>query len=272
MTKHQATVAFFVMTGVFVVAFIGLTVHSHTRFPDLTHADRITEEVLAGKEVWHRKNCVNCHTLMGEGAYFAPDLTEITQHRGAAYLTQFMKDPTRFYSEEEDGRLMTNPELSDPEIAQVIAFLDWIAGIDNFDWPPRPILVSGSAMPGAYGSGPGAGPASDDPVELGEQVFRAMPPGCFTCHSTAPGVSLVGPSLSGLGTRAEAIIASEAYTGSATTAEAYVRESILEPSVYISEGSSTYAADGRSVMPGNYQDTLTDDQVTQLVAYLASLR
>nr|NIP83144.1 cytochrome c [Gemmatimonadota bacterium]NIQ59217.1 cytochrome c [Gemmatimonadota bacterium]NIU79400.1 c-type cytochrome [Gammaproteobacteria bacterium]NIX48056.1 c-type cytochrome [Gemmatimonadota bacterium]NIY12433.1 c-type cytochrome [Gemmatimonadota bacterium] len=182
MTKRQAAWFFVGATGVFGAVFAGLTIHSHTRFGELTHAEAITEDVLAGKEVWHRKNCVNCHTLMGEGAYYAPDLTEITLHRGSAYLTQFLREPGRFYSEAEDGRLMTNPELSDEEIRQVIAFMDWIAGIEKFDWPPRPILVSGGAVPGAYDRA--AGPASDDPVELGEQVFRSTPPGCFTCHST----------------------------------------------------------------------------------------
>ena len=38
--------------------------------------------MVAGKHVWHRKNCINCHTLLGEGAYYAPDLTKIAQQRG----------------------------------------------------------------------------------------------------------------------------------------------------------------------------------------------
>nr|NIP77766.1 cytochrome c [Gemmatimonadota bacterium]NIQ52023.1 cytochrome c [Gemmatimonadota bacterium]NIU72123.1 cytochrome c [Gammaproteobacteria bacterium]NIX42684.1 cytochrome c [Gemmatimonadota bacterium]NIY06845.1 cytochrome c [Gemmatimonadota bacterium] len=33
-----------------------------------------------------------------------------------------------------------------------------------------------------------------------------------------------------------------------------------------------FAVDGRSVMPDNYGETLTDEQVANLVAYLASLR
>ena len=32
----------------------------------------MTPAVVAGKHVWHRKNCINCHTLLGEGAYYAP--------------------------------------------------------------------------------------------------------------------------------------------------------------------------------------------------------
>lgn len=270
MTVRQAAIFFFAVTGVFTALFVGLTIHSHTRFPDLTNADRITEEVLAGKDVWHHNNCVNCHTLMGEGAYFAPDLTRITQHRGEAYLTAFMHEPGRFYSNEEHGRVMPALGLSDDEIRQVIAFLDWISAIDNFDWPPRPILVTGGAM--AYGAIRDPAAASDEPVALGEALFRSSPPACFTCHSTAPGVILAGPSMAGMATRAAEIVASDAYEGSATTAEEYVRESILEPHAYISEGPDFFAVSGRSVMPDNYDETLTAEEIEQLVAYLMSLR
>jgi hypothetical protein len=101
--------------------------------------------VLAGKDVWHKRNCVNCHTLMGEGAYYAPDLTQITMQRGEAYLMQFLGDPGRFYSEEVHRRLMPDPRLTERERREVIAFLDWISKIENQNWPPRPILVSGGA-------------------------------------------------------------------------------------------------------------------------------
>lgn len=272
MTRKQAAVFFFAVTIVFTVFFIVLTLHSHTRFPALTNADAITAEVLHGKDVWHRNNCVNCHTLMGEGAYYAPDLTEITQHRGSAYLTAFLQDPSRFYSAEEHGRVMPDPGLEEMEIASVIAFLDWIAAIDNFDWPPRPILVTGSARPGGLGDAWAPQPASDDPIAMGEALFRSSPPACFTCHSTAPGAVLAGPSLAGLGGRAEQVIAAPSYEGSATTPEGYIRESILEPGAHLAEGPDFFAPGGTSVMPGNYEETLTTDEVDHLVAYLASLR
>ena len=272
MRKRTAAIFFFGVTGLFLLVFVALTIHSHTRFPELTNADAIDEDVLAGKDVWHAKNCVNCHTLMGEGAYYAPDLTRITQHRGAAYLAQFMREPGRFYSEAEHGRLMTNPDLTDGEIEQVIAFLDWIANIDNFDWPPRPIMVSGTSTPGLYGADRPRLPASDDPVALGEALFRSTPPGCFTCHSASPGVTISGPSLAGLPQRAERIIGDEDYAGDAMTVEEYVRESILRPSAHIAGDSPIFAVEGRSVMPDNYGRTLHDAQVDQLVAYLMSLR
>ncbi len=271
MTHKQAVTFFIAVTAIFSAVFVGMTLHSHTRFPALTNADRITDAVLDGKDVWHHNNCVNCHTLMGEGAYYAPDLTRITQHRGEAYLSTFLQAPGRFYTEEEHGRVMPDPGLDDAQIASVIAFLDWIAAIDNFDWPPRPILVTGG-VPGAYGGGPAAAAPSDDPVAQGGSLFRTSPPSCFTCHSTSPDVVLAGPSMAGVVGRASGVVQGDAYTGSATDPEGYLRESILEPDAHIADGPDFFASDGRSMMPADYDESLTADQVDQLVAYLMSLR
>ena len=142
MTKRQTRLFFVAGTTLFALVFVALTIDSHRQFGRLTHEEALTDQVVAGKHVWHRKDCINCHTLLGEGAYYAPDLTKITQLRGEAYLRQFLKDPSRFYSEEKHGRLMPNPNLSDQEIGDVIAFLAWVSNIDNNNWPPRPILVS----------------------------------------------------------------------------------------------------------------------------------
>src|SRR5690606_4145213 len=101
MTKRHTRLFFIIGTLVFSAIFVGLTIDSHRHFGDLTNAENITPQVVEGKHVWHRKNCINCHTLLGEGAYYAPDLTQITKQRGSQYLTAFLKDPSRFYSEEK---------------------------------------------------------------------------------------------------------------------------------------------------------------------------
>ncbi|MBX6365323.1 MAG: c-type cytochrome [Gemmatimonadetes bacterium] len=272
MTKRQTRAFFYAGTGVFGAIFIALTIDSHRQFPTLTHSDRITPAVIAGKHVWHRQNCVNCHTLLGEGAYFAPDLTKITQQRGAAYLKAFLKDPSKFYSEERDRRLMPTLALSDREIDELIAFLDWVGRIDTQGWPPRPILVTGAAIPGteAVGAPPRAA-ASSDPVALGEALFRRTPPGCSACHSTAPGVNVVGPSLANAATVAAQRVESPDYHGKATDAAGYLRESILDPNAYVVQGP-TFSSGGRSLMPSDFAQTLEPRQVDELVAYLMTLR
>jgi nitric oxide reductase subunit C len=270
MTRRQTRLFFVAGTAIFTLVFVALTIHSHTRFAELTHADAITADVIAGKLVWHRKNCINCHTLLGEGAYYAPDLTKIAQHRGDAYLRQFLQDPSRYYSEERHGRLMPNPRLSEEQITQVIAFLTWVSHIDNQNWPPRPILVTAASPQGIVLGTPAPAAASTDPVALGEALFRRSPPACFSCHSLQENVVLVGPSLAGLATRAAALVQSTEYKGSARRPEDYIRESIVDPHAYVVPGQ-TFAAGGRSIMPP-FDTILKPDEIDQLVAYLATFK
>ena len=271
------------------VAFIGLTVDSHRQFDKLTNAENITPAVLRGKNVWHKNNCINCHTVFGEGAYYAPDLTKITKHRGEAYLTAYLRDPSKFYDENRHRRLMPKQDLSETDISDLIAFLDWISNVDNQGWPPRPILVTGASMSGsdmsgaqqgAVGSGgvatatpPGARPIAGDenPIALGEKVFRSATPACIACHSVAPGVNMVGPSLAGLSARTEALLASGDYKGKAKDLAGYIHESITEPSAYVVPGPM-YSANGVSFMPTTYSKDLTPAQIDQLGAYLSSLK
>jgi nitric oxide reductase subunit C len=70
---------------------------------------------------------------------------------------------------------------------------------------------------------------------------------------------------------AAARIKSPEYRGKAKDAAGYIRESILEPNAHVLTGP-TYAAGGRSLMPGDYERTLKPDQVDHIVAYLMTLR
>lgn len=271
MTKRGTRLFFFLSTLLAALIFIALTIDSHRQIPKLTNSAALDASVVAGKRVWHRKNCTNCHTLLGEGAYYAPDLTQIAAQRGDAYLREFLKDPSRFYSEQRDGRLMPNQNLTEPEITDVVAFLAWVGRIDTQGWPPRPILVRGSAVPGANLGAPPPQAASSDPVELGRVLFNATPPGCSACHSVAPGVNIVGPTLAGIASTAAARVKASDYHGEAKDAASYIRESIANPNAYVLAGP-TYSAGGHSLMPSEYTLTLKPEQIDRIVAYLLSLK
>ncbi|NLY59807.1 MAG: c-type cytochrome [Gammaproteobacteria bacterium] len=284
MNNRQARIFAWGSTIAAAALFLGLTLDSHRQFPELTNAANITPEVTHGKDVWHKYNCINCHTLFGEGAYYAPDLTKITQHRGEAYLQAYMREPGAFYDEQRHRRLMPQQDLSDEEITSLIAFLDWVANVDNQGWPPRPILVTGGFTAVAGGSGAGtpvqSGSTSvgvrpvdpdDDIRALGENVFRTAIPGCTTCHSLAPGADGAGPSLAGVATRAELLVGAADYTGQASDVEGYLREAITEPSAHLNTGGM-YSANGMSFMPNTYGDSLSDEEIEQLVAFLATLK
>jgi nitric oxide reductase subunit C len=290
MNKRQTRLFAIASTAIASLIFLVLTVDSHRQFPKLTNSDTITDSVVRGQNVWHEFNCINCHTIFGEGAYYAPDLTKITEHRGAPYLTAFMKDPSKFYDEQKHRRVMPKLNMTDDQITDLIAFMDWVSKVDNQGWPPRPILVTGSSIPGTdfsltkqQASGeatkesgtlpPGQRPvASDnDPIALGQALFRTAVPTCAACHSTAPGVNLAGPTLANIAANAEKTIASPDYKGKAKTVEEYIRESIMEPSAYLHPGPM-YSANGTSFMPTTYKDSLSKEQIDQLVAYLATFK
>lgn len=131
MNRQQARRFAIISTAVVIVAFLGMTVDSHRQFPRLTNEDKLTPQVVAGKDVWHKYNCTNCHTLLGEGAYYAPDLTKIALQRGPEYLRAFMQDPSLFYDEQKVRRVMPKQNLSEQEITDLIVFLDWIGHVDT---------------------------------------------------------------------------------------------------------------------------------------------
>ena len=288
MNKKQTRLFAIGSSVIAALAFVGMTIDSHRQFGKLTNADKITVNVTRGKDVWHKNNCINCHTLFGEGAYYAPDLTKITKHRGEAYLTAYLRDPSKFYDETRHRRLMPKQDLSETDITDLIAFLDWVSNVDNQGWPPRPILVTGATLPGsdlsvaqqttaaggaATAIPPGARPVAGDenPIALGEKVFRSASPACAACHSIAPGVNMAGPSLSGLSARTEKLLASGDYKGKAKGLAGYIHESIAEPSAHLVPGPM-YSANGMSFMPTTYAKDLTPAQLDQLGAYLSSLK
>lgn len=285
MNKRQARLFAIGSTAIAVLAFVGLTVDSHRQFPKLTNAQNLTPAVLHGKDVWHKNNCINCHTLFGEGAYYAPDLTKIAQQRGAPYLQAYLRDPSKFYDEQRHRRLMPKQNISDAEIADLVAFLDWVSKVDNNGWPPRPLLVTGAGI-GAAAMAPAAqaavlasptlppgasAGAAKDPIALGQAVFRSATPACNACHSLLPGANQAGPTLAGVATRAQQTIAAPSYTGKAKDVEGYLREAITDPGAYIVPGGM-YSAGGVSFMPNTFGKDLTPDQVSQLVAYLATFK
>ncbi len=268
MTKATTRGFFFAGTVFFVILFILLTIHTHTTIAARTHEEGLTESVRHGEHVWGKYNCENCHTLLGEGAYYAPDLTQIVSQRGPAYLMQFLADPSKFYSEKRDGRLMPTLGLKPDEITDVVAFLDWVGHIDTNGWPPRPILVSGVSsrgLPGVEGVA-----TSADASSRGKALFNGGG-ACATCHSIESGVTLVGPPLAGIGKNAAERIHDPHYQGAAADGDGYLEESIVKPGAFIVAGGNYSAGPGTSLMPDTYAKTLKPEQVKDLVAYLKTL-
>ena len=78
LTRAAARNIFYGGSIFFFVVFAALVLHSHWyAINRSTDAAGLTEAVARGKHVWERNSCINCHTLLGEGAYFAPELGNV---------------------------------------------------------------------------------------------------------------------------------------------------------------------------------------------------
>lgn len=96
---------------------------------------------------------------------------------------------------------------------------------------------------------------------------------CGSCHEIPgiPGaVGVVGPDLSDIGSLAEEQIADSAYTGAATNVEEYLHEAIADPNLFIAPECPTGAC-APNVMPATLSETLTEDEINGIVAYLSGL-
>ncbi|MCB1191919.1 MAG: cytochrome c [Leptospiraceae bacterium] len=134
LSKSQAKFFFVGGTLLFTLIFLGLTVDTMKKIPAQTNSENLTEEVKAGKKLWDKNNCMGCHTLLGEGAYYAPELTKSYERRGEGWLKVFLKDPETFYPGQ---RKMVKYNFTDTEIDSLIAFLKWIGEIDLNGFPPN---------------------------------------------------------------------------------------------------------------------------------------
>lgn len=56
-------------------------------------------DALTGKQVFQAYNCMDCHTIVGNGAYFAPDLTKLYEQAGPAYLLAYLGSPGAYPTE-----------------------------------------------------------------------------------------------------------------------------------------------------------------------------
>lgn len=97
--------------------------------------------VKLGKLTTQAKNCMNCHTLLGNGSYYAPDLTKawLDQYWGTKEIREeqmlaFIKDPSDKLHN-SIGRRMPKLDITDEEARGVVAFLKWMSSIDTNGFP-----------------------------------------------------------------------------------------------------------------------------------------
>ena len=138
LSKSQARAFFLGGTLVTFLVFIGLTIYSFMPKNDQTNYGKIDAQVVKGKEIWESNNCMGCHTILGEGAYYAPELTKVIDRRGEAYVKVVLmsKEPWQLR-----GRKMVAYGMNQADADAVVAYFKWIGKIDlnGFDRVVSPL-------------------------------------------------------------------------------------------------------------------------------------
>jgi len=164
----------------FFLIFIGMTVDTLAKLD--SRAPQISQAVDDGKMVWHKYDCVGCHTIFGNGTYFAPDVTKVTAHKPKSYLKQFVMDPKAV----KGDAVMPTLGITSDEADNLIAFLDWVSKVDTNNWPPKPILATAAGVGGKE-------------LTAGQLVYQSQ--GCSNCHSINGIGGTSGPDLTKVGSK-----------------------------------------------------------------------
>ncbi|MBL1321856.1 MAG: cytochrome c [Methylophaga sp.] len=137
-TKGMARNIYYGGSVFFFLVLIGLTVDTVNRLPATDNRENLTEQVAEGKRVWEVNNCIGCHTLLGEGAYFAPELGNVYTRFGES--TDAIKGfiMSRPVNGIPGRRSMPQFNLTEEELEAVAQFLKYVDGVKTArDWPPN---------------------------------------------------------------------------------------------------------------------------------------
>ncbi|MEE9491847.1 MAG: cytochrome c [Gammaproteobacteria bacterium] len=139
-TKGMARNIYYGGSVFFFLVLIGLTVDTVHSLPETDNRENLTEQVAAGKRLWEINDCIGCHSLMGEGAYYAPELGNVYTRRGGDQGgIEFIKGWIKAQPLNIPGRRkMPNFNFNDEELEEIAQFLKYVDGIKTArDWPPN---------------------------------------------------------------------------------------------------------------------------------------
>ncbi|HUY02353.1 MAG TPA: c-type cytochrome [Rhodocyclaceae bacterium] len=166
------------MLAILTLVFVALSIFSFLKSRGQVTPDTVSfgpYKANDGKRVFQAYNCMGCHTIVGNGAYLGPDLTEEYKRVGPAWLAAFLPsagswpmdaavraqlldpvqqadtgtDSIEAYLKKFPGAavrierrgggstMMPNLPLSKDEIGELIAYLKYTSAMNTEGWPPK---------------------------------------------------------------------------------------------------------------------------------------
>ncbi|HEY0879400.1 MAG TPA: cytochrome c [Zeimonas sp.] len=166
--------------GFMMLIFAALSVFSFTGSREQALPQRVSfdgHSAVEGRRVFQAYNCMGCHTIVGNGAYFGPDLTDLYRRAGPAWLAAFLPSANAWPTATAIRLQLANPAIADAagtdrfedylerypaarerierrggtpthmptlpftrdEIGQLLAFLQYTSQMHTEGWPPAPL-------------------------------------------------------------------------------------------------------------------------------------
>lgn len=151
-----------------MIIIIVLTIFSFVppRNPDPHTIEYNGKNAVDGWEAAQNYYCMGCHTIVGNGAYFAPDLTKVFEEHGPAWIRAFLDNPSNFPTEDAvkrylpEGMTLEEYYSKYPEAEEMVeewggkrtmmpfivftkgdkdaltAWLEYLSEINTNEWPP----------------------------------------------------------------------------------------------------------------------------------------
>ena len=136
-TKGMARNIYYGGSVFFLLLFFALTFETTINLDKRDNRAAINESVAHGKRLWEENNCIGCHTLLGEGAYYAPELGNVYKRFGESKeaIMGFIK--SRPVEGIPGRRSMPQFNFTDEELEALADFLKYTSEINTSNWPPN---------------------------------------------------------------------------------------------------------------------------------------
>ncbi len=118
----------------FLVLYMALSIDTWSQIPQRDHAADMSLSAQRGKYLVDSNNCIGCHTINGEGAYFAPELGNVYTRRGPDFIKAWIRIQP---SGVTGRRQMPQFNFSNQNLDDITAYLKWLSHIDTNGWPPN---------------------------------------------------------------------------------------------------------------------------------------
>ncbi len=307
--RRTALAALGVMFVVFIV-LSGMSFVGARKAPLPEQVSFAGHGAVAGKRVFQAYDCMGCHTIVGNGAYFAPDLTTIYKRAGPAWLSAFLPSPgswptgaavaaqlqnpavaadagattlDAYYAKYPGARervdrrggqrsFMPNLRFRPDEIPAIIAFLKYTSDLNTEGWPPVP-EVSGEQRTGAAGTGAAAAPSGPSGSASGAESAALV----TTADSAAAGGRLATQfgCVACHSTTTQKVIGPGWGGLYGSTVRLTTGATVVADSAYLDESirdpnAEITAGFAPNIMP-NFGTLVTPSQRTLIIAYIRSL-